>query len=343
MILKTITDESKKTYSSVVKNYETMLKNFLREANIFADYSNVYSILSESSLYSKRKKYEVSVKGQSFFFEAPLWFENQKVGMLEKYGKLGDAFYSLYLHIVWNRNREYARRKHEVEIKNPPNIGELVVDVLNGKNSEASFRFSEEFVKHFGKVPNTEEEFVTALRKLEKHYAKENRNRLNPIEEDLKNSFSAKGVKSLMDFSKSEKGLFKHMILPETSAYLVLVRSKDDVHQAEYMLNQKLWHLTGEPMDVIVPDDRFYGPIPFNKKFLERQIENYHFRFQELISILERKSKSVLNSLDAVDKTNLSISAEFDVSEFLDFLHEQKNVLKENEEKEKNLLPLYFT
>ena len=82
--------------------------------------------------------------------------------------------------------------------------------------------------------------------------------------------------------------------------------------------------------------------MTWKRKSLEKIIENYHFRFNQLLSILEKKSRSVLDALDTVDKNMLSVAAEADVSRFLDFLKEQKTVLKANQEKEDELLELYF-
>src|SRR3990172_9762299 len=110
MILEAITLKDGKLYLSVLESYRKMRQDFLDYASTFADYSDVYGILSESTIYKKRKIYEVSVDGQSFLFESPLWFDWTQRTMLKRYEIVGNEFHSFYLHIVWNRDERYYLR-----------------------------------------------------------------------------------------------------------------------------------------------------------------------------------------------------------------------------------------
>lgn len=247
MILKQLTKEQNKSYSSLISSYRGVRQKIVDDAVLFAGYSSVYGILAESDLYKERKTYLVSVHETKFSFEAPPWFNKEKKELLGKYGRLSDELHSLYMHIVWNGDTEYwnegngrSKRDMQVYVVNPPELGDLIRDICNGETSiELTNRIDKNLGSFFSMMGTLEKISLGGLVKkldewektTEKEPSKKNKPDLPREWEDLKNSFSARNIMPLADLSASERKLAKEGIC-ETGGCLEIIGSLGDVHRA---------------------------------------------------------------------------------------------------------------
>ncbi len=353
MILKQVTAEQKAQFTSIQDNYRKAKESIVNFAVLFAEYGTVYSIMAESNLYKEHKVYDISVYGNRFQFDAPKRFETDRENVLKGYGELGRALDHLYLHVVWNADTQYwaanadgSKGEKHVYVENPPNIGELFRDAFNNDMSDemqrrmgvTRDRVSAITGQLSGLPPGKVTKIIKRVEKeMQKKMKAESKPVPDPLFEELKRSFSAKRVASLADFAKA-KGISRDAY----TGYIEIIGNPDDVHQPEWMLNQKLVSPAEEPLDIILPRDRTYSPFPWNRRAVKRRADGYHFRLNQSFSIIERKAHEVLLMIDEVEKNMLSVSLESDLSSFIDFLHGLRGEMRENKEKEDALIGLYF-
>jgi len=314
MFSKTLTPEIKSTYREVLRSYKNMRKEARYMARELIKFATLYELLSGSCWiqtrdYSKRLVRTLGIRKSIDKYKLEILIDPKKQ---KDYKNIVFQIKYLTLHIVDKLPRIYLK-----DIKVKPlwfkNLEELE-RILKSFSWDDREKFLDFLDKKEGPMTNPLKSAVKSMRETSKMY------------EEIKTSFNAKKITTLPGISNDYDD-------PKKRGVIVLVDTLFDVHPIDTLFGFKLDYWSRDIESLILPVDRTYDPIELNEKTFRKIIEDYHFRLDYVINLIENIIPLVSMELKKKEPFNYLKLLEI-LNDLSSFLSSCKTTSKTNKSKE---------